>query len=609
MSYYKYAERDESVQVNWAEIGKNLTDTFKEQVRVREEKKAAIDAATREYDITLNTAPQGEFQDGNKFTNDYVATAQQQRLMDDKLLKSGQMDLKTYTTRRQNYVDGTTQLFDLQTKFQEVYAERMKGIVDGTLTAQNSYELSQVQGFGDFSKSQALINPVDGRVNIGMTQMINGVKTVVPNSNIPVNVLMGKIQGALPTFDVDGTTKSLVDSQGDRVFTLFKAGTLAGAGSITELTGVDAISKFGKGEWNEAAKAINESISNSVGAMFSNPRNLVSVLTQNVGGYSAESFTYDKSEAAKDPNKILLKPSTDGSPGVMDESGTNYKAQRTKAEEWVTKSIKSQMDAKVGISPTAQAQLQERRPKTPSEYGAESDLETAKNLAQNLVYALTGDANQASSGTKYLSAATGIPFTKTKEGFTVVDDKGNTQIYKFKQDGTLADANKFVKSFIGPISRTMNISEDEVIQQFGRFLPKGAKLNESTEAKGFEPKPKRVSGLEALGKYIDKTVSQDPFELGDKNKIANALTQQISGTGFRAKSSNIPYNDKIYVVNADGKESPLYDINKNEPQDIMNALKKWMKANPSGANAFDQEANAKALIKKGVIPSGDGVLD
>jgi len=58
------------------------------------------------------------------------------------------------------------------------------------------------------------------------------------------------------------------------------------------------------------------------------------------------------------------------------------------------------------------------------------------------------------------------------------------------------------------------------------------------------------------------------------------------------------------VVNADGKESPLYDINKNEPQDIMNALKKWMKANPSGANPFEQEEKAKALIKTGVISAG-----
>jgi hypothetical protein len=360
MSYYKYAERDASAEVNWAQIGQNLTQTLQDEVKVREAKKAAIDAATREYDNTLNTAPQGEFQDGNKFTNDYVATQQKTRMMDDQLLKSGQMDLKTYTMRRQNGVDGTNQLFDLQKKFQSVYTERMAGIMSGELTAQNSFELSQVQGFGDFSKSQALVNPVDGRVNIGMTEIgPDGVKRVVANSNIPVNVLMGKIQTPLAAFKANEATKALVDAQGERVYALFKAGTLAGAGSITELTGIDAIDKFGKGEWVEAAREMNNAIKLSVDSMLANPRNLPSLLTGQVGGYSGESFTYDKNVAAKDATKILLKPSMDGSPGVMDENGPNYAAQKKQAEEWLTVSIKSQMDAKVGKKEINQAQLQE----------------------------------------------------------------------------------------------------------------------------------------------------------------------------------------------------------------------------------------------------------
>lgn len=357
MSYYKYAERDASAEVNWAQIGQNLTQTLQDEVKVREEKKAAIDAATREYDNTLNTAPQGEFQDGNKFTNDYVATQQKTRMMDDQLLKSGQMDLKTYTMRRQNGVDGTNQLFDLQKQFQSVYSERMAGILSGELTAQNSFELSQVQGFGDFSKSQAMINSVDGRVNIGMTEMgADGIKRIIPNSAIPVNVLKGKIQTALASFKADDATKALVDAQGERVLALFQAGSLSGAGSITELTGIDTIEKFGNQKWTEAAKEMNKAIANSVGAMLANPRNLPSLLTGQVGGYSGESFTYDKNVAAKDSTKILLKASMDGSPGVMDENGPNYAAQKKQAEEWLTTSIKSQMDAKVGKSATAQAQ-------------------------------------------------------------------------------------------------------------------------------------------------------------------------------------------------------------------------------------------------------------
>jgi hypothetical protein len=357
MSYYKYAERDASTEVNWAEIGKNLTQTFQDEVKVREEKKAAIDAATREYDNVLNTAPQGQFDNGNKFINNYVAKQQKIRMMDDQLLKSGRMDLKTYTTRRQNGIDGTTQLFDLQTKFQDVYSERLKGIMDGSLTAQNAFEMAQVQAFGDISKSEAVINNVDGTVSVGMTEIgEDGIKRVVPNSTIPASVLLGKMGTPLPSYDVNAETKRLVDSQGELVLSLFQAGSTTGAGSITELTGLDAIQKFGKGKWTEAAIQMNKAISQGVDSILANPRNIASLLTGQVGGYSSESFTYNKDEAAKDKNKILLKSSPDLGPGVIDENGPNYKDQEKKVREWLTTSIKSQMDAKVGKSATAQAQ-------------------------------------------------------------------------------------------------------------------------------------------------------------------------------------------------------------------------------------------------------------
>jgi len=52
-TYYKYAERSADSQINWAEVGKNMSDMLKEETRIREEKKAAIDAASREFGQTL----------------------------------------------------------------------------------------------------------------------------------------------------------------------------------------------------------------------------------------------------------------------------------------------------------------------------------------------------------------------------------------------------------------------------------------------------------------------------------------------------------------------------------------------------------------------------
>ena len=113
-TYYKYAERSADSQVNWAEIGKGISDMLSDEVKIREEKKDAIDKSTREFQQTIANAPQGQFQDGNKFTNDYAHSIMEQQMIDTKLLKSGKMKLKDFTYRRQNYVDGTNTLFDLQ---------------------------------------------------------------------------------------------------------------------------------------------------------------------------------------------------------------------------------------------------------------------------------------------------------------------------------------------------------------------------------------------------------------------------------------------------------------------------------------------------------------
>ena len=66
-TYFKYAERDATTNVNWAEISSNMVDTLNEAVKIREDKKAAIDKATNELSSTLADAPQGEHAGLNEF--------------------------------------------------------------------------------------------------------------------------------------------------------------------------------------------------------------------------------------------------------------------------------------------------------------------------------------------------------------------------------------------------------------------------------------------------------------------------------------------------------------------------------------------------------------
>jgi hypothetical protein len=178
-------------------------------------------------------------------------------------------------------------------------------------------------------------------------------------------------------------------------------------------------------------------------------------------------------------------------------------------------------------------------------------------VAQNLVYSLTGNANESAAGTKYLSSSTGLPFTKTKEGYIIEDENGNVQTFKFKADGkTLADPTKFTRSFIGTISRKMGIREDDVIEEFGKLLPKGARINTTTEARGFE------EGVSAPSKAVETEITTDLFTAKSENSAK--LLQDIVPQGFTVKDKGYGLgndvqvtapNGKIYYYNANMKES------------------------------------------------------
>jgi len=125
-TYYKYAERNIDAQINWSEIGKNVVDMLREEDRLREEKKDAIDQASREFGETLSNAPTGDFKSANEWILGYAADASQARLLQDRLLKSGMLKVKDYTVARQNLNDGTNQMFQVAKEYQEKASEAMK---------------------------------------------------------------------------------------------------------------------------------------------------------------------------------------------------------------------------------------------------------------------------------------------------------------------------------------------------------------------------------------------------------------------------------------------------------------------------------------------------
>ena len=355
--YYKYVERDADSQINWAEVGKSLSDVLLETKRVREEKKDAIDQSIRESLNFISQAPQGVNQDVNNFSNNFASDVSSQMLLDNKLLKSGEMDLKKWTLRHQNYMDGTKQIFNLAQTYQDKSKEIMDKIDAGELQGSlGAYLMGTVEGFADFNNSRAIIDSVgDGRINLAKMEkkIVDGQEVQTVSNVIPVNVLLGRILNQPKKFDVEAATAKTAEAFGERFQSVYRAASTVGAGTITELFGIEAMKKYP--QLKPVVDEMNKAINDQIGSYFAqSPLNLVSVLGENTGKYSSNSFTFDKNEAAKDPGKILLKMDPRLQIAVMDETSPNYKNQEKEAFDWVKTSLMSKLDSKATTKVTGQ---------------------------------------------------------------------------------------------------------------------------------------------------------------------------------------------------------------------------------------------------------------
>ena len=313
-TYYKYAERAAGSQVNWAEIGKNLTDTLQEENKLREQKKAAIDEASRQYGITLENSPQGDDKTFNQWGLDFAGDAQEARLLQDRLLKSGKLKLRDYTMMRQNLTDGTNIAFNLVNEYnaeKKVREERAKSMDPATASQYlEQWMAAQAEGFANYKDSKLYINPTTFSISVAKNFVTkDGVTTMSddPNDYTTVNELRNRIKTKFDKFDSSGYLKKKVDMLGkEQRATIAEAATRSKAGftkSTQDVTLKDSFQAYQDGVINEA---------------FANPLNVSSVLTNNLG-MDKDGNLYDFSFNAKDmgvvregKNYIYMKKNDDG---------------------------------------------------------------------------------------------------------------------------------------------------------------------------------------------------------------------------------------------------------------------------------------------------------
>ena len=446
-TYVGYVKRDVANEINWASIGSGISDMLLEEKNARETKKKAIDDASREFSKVLTEAEGSAHTGINQFFLDGANSIQEVRLMQDRLLRSGQLRLKDYNVQRQNAVDGTNEMLSLVKSYDTKYKEKMNRLQQGVSAAQEQYLMEQIEGFSNFQNHQLYVNPTNGQFSVGKTVPGKGGINELsknPNDFSTMQALRNRLNIKIDKYDWNKNVQQGVDNLAKIVLAKNASGvkTKEDARQSTEY-------KDSKANW--------------IKSMMTDSTEVGSMLTDWIGGYG---FTQDKSERDADDSKILLVPDPrQKSSGNLVPDLTD--AQETAVRERLEQEFESRVDRIETAMPTFRPNEEKQSTKNYNR-SVKNFADFGKTLVEGIT---TTNVKDAESSLGVLSDY-GLNFRKTKktkDGLTFEIFDNNTKEYKsvdvnFKKDDLYGTVERTLQKILG---RNSKVDIDDIMDSMG----------------------------------------------------------------------------------------------------------------------------------------------
>lgn len=217
---FGYVERTADSYVNWAEISKDMTETLYQVEKTRNDKKAAIDKATKESLDFVKNNPVGEDRTVNAESLELANKAANTLLEAERKMKSGLLSPTDYMKIREKIHGDTKDAFESAKLYQEFFAERQKRYREKASSRMELNNLSRVEGFADFTKSGFFINPYTGAVMLAKKEkkIVDGKEVYVMASNptdvTSVRAMLNMIRTKYDRYDYDKATSEFVKANG-----------------------------------------------------------------------------------------------------------------------------------------------------------------------------------------------------------------------------------------------------------------------------------------------------------------------------------------------------------------------------------------------------------
>ncbi len=309
--YYGFKAQEDAQVINWASVAKGLGDTLTEEAKRREDKKKSINDASENLGDFIANSPLGGHEGAVASTADLANQAQEMRLMQDRMLKSGELGIRDYNTMRGNLEKDVKTLYQSADEFQKMYAEDVKRSGPGGSAAlQETWMNSQLEGFLNPSNTKYRFNPRTGELMIGT---LDADGNLDQSTMRPMSAIQNDVRTRVNALDVPQAVSNITKQLPGK----FKQAVMQGK--------VSAIEGF------VDKKEFQSAIDNAASSLIVDPSSAASVLTNYLGEYGVEDFTTNPNEKGDDKILMIPNPQNPGSGAMVPDLTDNQKAKAKEA--------------------------------------------------------------------------------------------------------------------------------------------------------------------------------------------------------------------------------------------------------------------------------------
>ena len=632
---YGYVQRDpQDTQLNWNQIATDTVDMLNNEVKVREEKKAAIDKATQDYQTILNNVPQGENTQLNEFALNAADKLQKQMLMQETLLKSGQLNPKQYTIMRQNLSDGTDQAFSLIQDYNDEYATKMSMMssdlpVNERLSRMDAWMMEQVEGFANFTETELVVNPQSGVMS--MAKLIDDpnnpgqlIPDPDPNNLVTVQQLQNRIKSKKTQYDVIGGADNYIKGLGEQKVVMERLGNKYKAGIFKTIEDIRAREGGFEGKSDAELQVLATEMGVDLqdlkgynlfqqsqntfieGELNSNPDFGCSVLVDFVN-QTPDGKEYDMTF---NPDDVFINgdPANGRIPGtenmiLMESKGGRQIPNLSDEQKAVAReAYKAQIDIGLDYKESVNVQqvYKEKRPKTAIEVQQGKTEKKQANVMTNIAKLYYGDKAQIQEAESAIRASNPniIGLDRSGEDVIIEYKDGRRETIPFSVDGQTQTQEQWVKG-----NANFFLNEGDKIDDINSVLKKvsvdfSKPLNTTDsvvnvgeeESTVYQTKDGETKSFNEMVQYdiqqrVNKIDTDLIIPLDKETEAVKNVNEFLLGTGYTAEESGA--TDNVLIRNANGTEVAEISVDggdtgaAKEIRDFVKNVKKDMLNNKS----------------------------